>query len=87
MKLRHAAALMLIGWYLMLPPFDRNRERDPSAPISRWTIAERYDALAKCSKAQAQRLKHWVNLGDEQMVDEFGQSVCVPTDDSRLRSR
>jgi hypothetical protein len=41
MKLRHAAALALVGWYLMIPPFAKkdgagNWHADPSAPLSNW---------------------------------------------------
>jgi hypothetical protein len=36
MKLRHAAALALVGWYIMTPPL--NGEPDPSMPISRWYV-------------------------------------------------
>ena len=87
MKLLHAAALALVGWYLMVPPLEQNREHDPSAPISRWTINGRYDSAAKCAKAQMQNLKYWNHVGNEQMVDAFGQSACIPTDDSRLKSK
>jgi hypothetical protein len=40
MKPRHAAALALVGWYLMEPPivgpYGRGRVYDASAPLSRW---------------------------------------------------
>jgi len=34
MKPRHAAALALVGWYLMMPPW--RPTVDVSAPLSRW---------------------------------------------------
>jgi hypothetical protein len=87
MKLRRTAALVLVGWYLMTPPLDRNREHDPSAPISRWAINGRYDTAAKCAKAQMQNINYWNHVGNEQMLDAFGQSACIPTNDSRLKSK
>jgi hypothetical protein len=36
MKLRHAAALALVGWYIITPPL--NGEPDPSMPVSRWHL-------------------------------------------------
>jgi hypothetical protein len=39
MNLRHAAALALVGWYLISPPAtgqDFPRSRDEGAPLSKW---------------------------------------------------
>jgi hypothetical protein len=41
MKLRHAAVLALVGWYLMIPPFLKKDQwghlhADPNAPLSSW---------------------------------------------------
>ena len=36
MKPRHTAALVLVGWYLMSPPFLSPGKRDQNAPLSRW---------------------------------------------------
>jgi hypothetical protein len=47
MNIRHAAALALVGWYLMVPP-QTNGQIDYTAPLSRWTVAESYDSAAPC---------------------------------------
>jgi hypothetical protein len=40
MKLHHAAALALMGWYLMMPPFNQTTQRIVTdAPISKWVNA------------------------------------------------
>jgi hypothetical protein len=44
---RHAAALALVGWYLMVPP---NRRDD--APLSEWTISQSYPSADACQSAQ-----------------------------------
>ena len=47
MKPRHAAALALVGWYLMVPPPD-----NLTAPISAWEVAASYDTGKHCSLEQ-----------------------------------
>ncbi len=46
MKLRHVAALALVGWYLMMPPIPDHGEPDP--PISQWEIRYSFDSAASC---------------------------------------
>ena len=41
MKLRHAAALALVGWYLMAP-------LQTGAPISKWASVRSFDSPAGC---------------------------------------
>jgi hypothetical protein len=53
MNLRHAAALALVGWYLMYPP-DYMRAGD----ISGWAvIGSSYDTAKKCRAARWKLLK------------------------------
>ena len=37
-KLCHAAALALVGWYLMIPPINANHHPDDGVPISAWKV-------------------------------------------------
>ncbi len=54
MKPRHAAALALVGWYLMLAPqaFDPTGKPlvgiDDRAPLSRWVIVESFENANEC---------------------------------------
>jgi hypothetical protein len=58
MKLRHAAALAFLGWYLMTPMvFIPNRSNDPRpafdnylAPLSAWETIRSFDSSAECEK-------------------------------------
>lgn len=101
MNLRHAAALALIGWYLMLPPF-KNGAVDPNAPLSEWQIAERHDSIAPCqwqadhwpeqAKRFAQKLSTNQSPGEatnrmaNTVVAEMAQHAqCIATDDPRLK--
>ena len=64
MNLCHAAALALVGWYLMAPPSvlttdDRGKSipfADQSAPLSHWRIVQSFDSAARCQKAAAELL-------------------------------
>ncbi len=84
MKLRHTAALALVGWYLMLPPVvSRWPLREQSnAPLSRWAIMASFDSAEHCENAHA-------NL-DEEHKDRSDALVflgvaCIGTDDPRLK--
>ncbi len=53
MKLPHAAALALVGWYLMLPP-----KQDIQAPIAKWRIVGNYDSADQCFTDKAWYVGH-----------------------------
>jgi hypothetical protein len=52
MKARHAAALALIGWYLMAPPLIKGGHDTytvyRSAPLSEWIFEESFDSAVQC---------------------------------------
>ena len=64
MKPRHAAALALVGWYLMTPPIAPGALDNPqqaqliraSAPLSEWGIVHSFDTADEC-KAAAYRAR------------------------------
>jgi mono/diheme cytochrome c family protein len=67
MNLRHAAALALVGWYLMVP-LNNAGQVDPHAPLSSWHQWSAYDTAAQCEAAKAKeatdtfdRLEHKAN--------------------------
>jgi hypothetical protein len=47
MKLRHAVALAIVGWYLMVPPMYEHNDIDSSAPLSPWQIVQSCDSAAR----------------------------------------
>ena len=64
MNLRHAAALALVGWYLMLPPPTPDGVTNPAlrfvesdAPLSKWSIQRSYDTAESCEKAKEKAKK------------------------------
>jgi hypothetical protein len=66
MNLRHAAALALVGWYLMVPPYNENVFRcDLNAPLTEWrhhsgaviAQADSTNSMGETSEQEQARLK------------------------------
>jgi len=52
MKPRHAAAVALVGWYLIVPPAQNDNDVRYNAPISQWTIEHVFDSAVECDVAR-----------------------------------
>lgn len=95
MTIRHAAALALVGWYLMLPPIDprMTEQQAIDARLSEWKIDSVYDAADDCNAAEHGA----VMKGDRDLPKQkrgslswavaiaMTQAQCVATDDPRLK--
>ena len=72
MKFRHAVALVLVTWFLMLPPLPHLNihavDTHAARPLSRWVIVKRFPTQEEC---EAHRRDNPWNL-------------CVASDDQRL---
>ena len=93
MNLRHAAALALIGWYLIAPPVGSvTSRRNPAtgfydaystAPLHMWQVADSYDTAAECRKA--------LDMANQQAMqhcpDCSAIAECIATNDPRLKSK
>ena len=61
MNLRHAAALALVGWYLMMPPDNwtlcsksvADCEAISDAPLGRWNTTQSFDSANQCEQARS----------------------------------
>jgi hypothetical protein len=53
---RHAAALALVGWYLMRPPGPNNGAPDFRAPLSQWTYSGSFDSAKDCQRERDSRI-------------------------------
>jgi len=51
MKFHHAAALALVGWYLMVPPLFKHGV-NVNAPVSEWDHRQAFDTADACEKAR-----------------------------------
>jgi len=84
----HAAALALVGWYLMIPPLRADRTHDDSASMSRWRISDSFDSAAECRETL---LRRWNRAEDQKesrgAKDEYLKATCVSTDDPRLKEK
>ncbi len=57
MKRRHAAALALVGWYLMTAPVSNHGAIvDQDAPLSEWTKGQLFDTESACEAERRQAI-------------------------------
>lgn len=76
MRFRHAAALALVGWYLMVPhPYFIG------IPIANWQRRAVFDTKAQC---QTERLKLIQHPPKNLSYPSWNQPQCVSSDDPRL---
>ena len=97
MKPRHAAALALIAWYLMVPPFrtcsecSRYFQPDPlNAPFDKWQIVDRFDTVAECKKdllEYLQTAREWKDKDWPSVHYVTTNGRCIATDDQRLKGK
>ena len=88
MKPPNAAALVLVGWYLLIAPTFRNPQTDSftvdlNAPLSAWDFVSNYYGASDCELAERDLLdtaRLYPN------VIAF-YTLCVPSDDPRLMER
>jgi len=92
MKPHHAAALALVGWYLMVPPrviqsqTTEQQTFDYGAPLSKWTVSSAYDAAHECEGAKfLNREGHKQN--SDPLKAAFDAAQCIATDDPRLKEK
>ena len=96
-KLRHAAALALVGWYLMAPPFTRDGVNS-KALLFEWKQVASFDTTSECAE-HAAGMEKFVAGRAEQNKDPryrdtlryaaqaFSQSLCIASDDPRLKEK
>ena len=98
MNLRHAAALTLVGWYLLSPPIVMEGDKakvNSSVPLSKWHIARVYETKSVCERmiakdrATAEIQKDWNNpLGNVAAANKqyvwLKNQRCIASDDPRL---
>ncbi len=93
MNPRHAAALALVGWYLLMPPLPRSSSgeigSDLSRPLSEWRFSVSvYDTESNCDKeidAMNQRAARWAR--EHRTMLSLSHAQCVASDDRRLKEK
>jgi hypothetical protein len=93
MKHTHAAALALVGWYLIAPPLINN---DPArlvsdAPISSWEIISAFDTAAECEQERTSLYDSYPRYHDATLrkaaETRDHMLACIATDDPRLKEK
>jgi hypothetical protein len=87
----HAAALALIGWYLMIPSSTLPSGVAYKKPLSKWLIVRAFDTADDCQDFLAtffedSRQKQALNLLEPAYRD-YMFAECVATDDPRLKQK
>jgi len=80
MKPRHAAALALVDWYLMIPPLNEHSYRpQPDLPLSEWWQHQSFDSAQECESA----------CNSDSLPDRMraNNAKCIATDDPRLKEK
>ncbi len=103
MNPRHAAALALVGWYLMMPP-PKSIVILPRAnlttqwttpdhlppPLAKWLIEDGYDSATQCSESKQQMMQSAAdpkNPMNPMARAEWLGIQCIATDDPRLKEK
>lgn len=88
MKPRHATALMLVGWFLMLPPWLAHNQFDTRAPLQKWRISGRFDTAEHCKFVRQAVIDWYINHPKDKEASWnrrlFGAGRCVSDDDPGL---
>ena len=89
MKPRHAAAITLVGWYLMVPGSDIagfNYDDCHSAAVARCEVNDNFETLAACKAALDAALREEAEIeGGTALL--FDKAACIATDDPRLKEK
>jgi hypothetical protein len=98
MKLRHAAALALASWYLMVPPYRactdcsrRTLQPDSiNSSLDKWEVVESFGTAASCrasldSYVKREQIWKGHGLAGNRYVAAFGR--CLAADDPGLKRK
>jgi hypothetical protein len=86
LKLRHAAALALTGWYLIMPPTSQDYPRgNVNAPLSTWVKRPAtYRSKDECEHV-LDRFRRLTKHSNRKISAKYMETAqCVATDDPRL---
>lgn len=95
-NLRHATAVALVGWYLMLAPFNAENRSDDSAPLSKWRTGSAFDSAQACERNRAMTLSTIAHVsargasdkqGKDALFHDFVVARCIASDDPRLKEK
>jgi hypothetical protein len=88
MKPRHAAAIVYVGWCLIMPPVSQDRQSvEENAAFSQWQKIGDYQTAAGC-RAELAKLTSLIagNINYTVIQKRVLAGKCVADDDPRLHS-
>jgi hypothetical protein len=88
MNLREAAAVVFVGWCLIMPPLSNDRQLvEKNAPFSRWDTISTYDTAAACNH-ELDKLTAVVagNVNQSVLQRRVLAGRCIAADDPRLHA-
>src|SRR5260370_31006074 len=89
MKPRHAAALALVGWYLIMAPAESFRNhQDDEEPLGKWILLQTFDTELECKQKLSKGCRQVGHGGVHTTIGFEGPMCyarCIATDDSRLK--
>lgn len=77
MKLGHAAALTLIGWYLIAPPINSRGDIRADAPLAYWELEMSFDSATGCESART-ALQDWAIEDKPRSEAQFEAAESAP---------
>ena len=93
MKTRHAAALALMAWYLMIPPLAApdGLSIDTTAPLAQWyNMKPSFASKQECESTKAKMIAlhpHPSSPAEQLRLDGAKAALCVPSGDPRLKEK
>ena len=98
MKPRHAAALALMGWYLLVPPLvNAPYKVDTEAPLTSWKVFQTLNTREECDKSLlAAKAKYQptatapvgtIKKGTRAFALQMTFAQCHSSDDPRLKAK
>jgi hypothetical protein len=86
MKFWHAAALALVGWYLMVPPLTSDgKQFDANVPLAQWDARMAFDNASDCENTLYALIK---DASEDNLThQQLRHSRCIASDDPRLKEK
>lgn len=95
MKPHHAAALGLLSWFLIAPPFVPGTVPawNSKAALSKWKIVHRFDKADDCTDALTKEHDRYeamfeagqLTMGSNEWKTRLDLETCIASDDPRLK--
>jgi len=89
MNRRHAIAVALFGWYLMVPPSNLSQTSAYKQPLSRWVIVRSFDTADSCEDFKdtffESSRQAWTLGVLNPAYRDYMFAACAASDDPRLK--